>query len=497
MNDTKTHPRKISKFKIFVRVVLVVVLVIGLFNVFKPLPTNTNLTGGVFSVPDDSVTFLRDKTYLDSNGQIQSEQEIFDEVIKMIEGANHYILVDMFLYNDFLGTATTSYRSLSKELTEVLLKKKKENPDVVIQVVSDPINTLYGEYASLQFQTLRGAGVEVTLTDLTKLRDSNPIYSAFWLTFLQWVPEKADQGRLANILDANKTKVDIQAYLNILNFKANHRKVVLADYEREGRLGVSTLITSANPHDGSSRHTNTAIKVDDWLWLDVIKSEEAVVRFSGGDFTPLPPELSGNVVDLVGDTKVQLLTEQAIKAKILEKINELGVGHSLDISMFYISDRDIVETLKQADQRGVNIRLLFDPNKDAFGREKNGVPNRQVAYELMSSSKGNTQVRWCNTHGEQCHTKLLLAKTPMQVSLIQGSANYTRRNLDNYNLETNVLVEGEASTSAIAASQKFFDEQWGNEGGIEYSLPYEAFKDSNPFRKIHYRLFEFTGFSNW
>jgi len=44
-------------------------------------------------------------------------------------------------------------------------------------------------------------------------------------------------------------------YLALLNSKANHRKVILADRGDE----VVALVTSANPHDGSSAHGNVGI----------------------------------------------------------------------------------------------------------------------------------------------------------------------------------------------------------------------------------------------
>lgn len=68
--------------------------------------------------------------------------------------------------------------------------------------------------------------------------------------------------------------------------------------------------------------------------------------------------------------------------------------------MFYFSDRDIINALTNAADRGVNIKILMDPNKDAFGRTKDGTPNRQVASELH---KHGIKIRWCNTYGEQCH----------------------------------------------------------------------------------------------
>jgi phosphatidylserine/phosphatidylglycerophosphate/cardiolipin synthase-like enzyme len=37
--------------------------------------------------------------------------------------------------------------------------------------------------------------------------------------------------------------------------------------------------------------------------------------------------------------------------------------------MFYLSERQI-EALKQAKKRGVDVRMILDPNKDAFGRQK-------------------------------------------------------------------------------------------------------------------------------
>jgi|GEM_PF-1993632 len=58
-----------------------------------------------------------------------------------------------------------------------------------------------------------------------------------------------------------------------------------------------------------------------------------------------------------------------------------------------------------AEKLSRRLRLLLDPNKHTFGREKNGIPNRPVGYELNGVG---IPVRWCSTLGEQCHTKMLL-----------------------------------------------------------------------------------------
>ncbi len=483
-------------FRKIISWVILFCLIVGLYGLIKPVPEGVNRASETYSISDQDVHFFADKTYVDESGIRHSEQQIFDEVIKMINEANHYILIDMFLFNDFLGTATSSYRSLSSELTNALVSKKQQNPEIIIQVVSDPINTVYGGYESPHFKTLRENNIPVILTDLTALRDSNPLYSGFWRTFLQWLPDNKSE-HIPNLFDINKPKTSFVAYLNSFNFKANHRKLLLADYKRDEKAGFAVLITSANPHDGSSSHSNTAIRVDSQIWQDVVKSESAVAKFSNSPFIDPKADLVVNSENDKKSTDVQLLTEEAIKVRILELINSLEKNDTLDMAMFYISDRDIVKALKKADEKEVKIRLVFDPNKDAFGREKNGIPNRQVASELINNTKGNTEIRWCNTHGEQCHGKLILFKRGENYSLIQGSANLTRRNLENFNLETNVLVLGSTSTTAISAGQIFFDEVWNNENGKNYTTDYSTYADDSLSKKVLYLITEFTGMSSY
>lgn len=476
--------------------VLLICLTVGLYGLIKPLPEGMDVTGEIYHLNNNSVHFFSDITYLDSTGTRQSEQQIFPEIFKMIEGAEHYILIDMFLFNNFLGTATTSHRQLSSELTDALIIKKQQNPEIIIQVITDPINTVYSDYKSINLDRLRENGIPVIITDLTVLRDSNPLYSGFWRTFLQWLPEN-DSQHLPNLFDINQPKTSVVSYLNSFNFKANHRKIILADYTKNEKVGIATLITSANPHDGSSAHSNTAIRIDDEIWKSAIASERSVAKFSNYEFIEPPATLLKKISQQTGDIQTQLLTEKAIKTKALESIDGLKAGEALDMSMFYISDRNIVTALKRADERGVKIRLIFDPNKDAFGREKNGIPNRQVAHELIKNSKGNTEIKWCDTHGEQCHGKLLIFKQGDNSSLIQGSANLTRRNLENFNLETNIYIAGSSTTTAIQEAVNFFETNWNNENNKTHTTAYDTYADDSFSKALIYRLTEFTGLSSY
>lgn len=457
------------------------------------MPEGSNFEGQVHNVPESSVEFFYDSAYLDQNVARQSKQEIFDEVFKMIKGAKKFILLDMFLFNDFQGKKLENHRKLSSELTEALVKKKKDFPGLEIVVVSDPVNTIYGGYESPEFKKMEEAGVNIIITDLKKLRDTNPAYSAFYRGIFLWFGNKSEGGHFANPFDGTKPKVTARSYLEMLNFKANHRKLIVADEEVGEKLKMATLITSANPHDGSSAHSNSAIKVRDFIWSDVIKSEAATAKFSGNYFKS---KISG-VSDESGSVKVKLLTEKKIRDGLVSLINGLAKGDSIHMAMFYLSDRKIIEALKQADKNEVNIRIILDPNKDAFGREKNGVPNRPVADELLKNTKGNTEIRWCDTHGEQCHSKMTLIKNSSGYHLLLGSANLTKRNIGNYNLETDILVESDKKIGAIKRAYDFFDETWENKNGRIYTADYKKYKDESSYKKFLYHWMERTGMSSF
>jgi len=75
--------------------------------------------------------------------------------------------------------------------------------------------------------------------------------------------------------------------------------------------------------------------------------------------------------------------------------------------------------------------------------------------------------------------------------LILGSGNLTRRNLDNYNLETDVDIQASATNPLLQQFQSHFEEQWNNEKS--YTKPYEDFADESLLKTLQYRFMEASG----
>ena len=372
-------------------------------------------------------------------------------------------------------------------MTEALITRKAQVPDINIIVITDPLNTLYGGLPSAQFEQLEAADIPVVITDLRQLRDSNTVYSFFWRIFIKpfgnttasTLPNPVGPGR-----------VSLRTYLELVNFKANHRKVLIAD-QGDSYVG---FVTSANPHDGSSAHRNAAVRFSGAAAVDLLATENAVLALSGEAEVPFEFPLKSIPVAETVPT-VQIVTERKIKDAYLSQLQAAGPGDNVDLMMFYLSDRAIVKALKMAHQRGASLRVLLDPNKDAFGREKNGIPNRLVASELV---KAGVDVRWCYTQGEQCHAKMLLVSGQAdRAALISGSANLTRRNLDNFNLETNVVVTASTTDSAISDAQVYFDDAWHNTDNRQYSVDYSHYKDGSLWRRGLYRFMEWSGISSF
>ncbi|MGD9227749.1 MAG: phospholipase D-like domain-containing protein, partial [Desulfobacterales bacterium] len=354
-------------------------------------------------------------------------------------------------------------------------------------------NTVYGGAINTEIEKLKSVGVNVIVTDLKALPDSNPIYSAFWRTFIQWFGNSSSYGLIPHPFTGGNPKVTLRSYFDMLNFKANHRKVFMADQKEN----AAVILTSGNPHDGSSAHSNVALKITGKLWQDVYTAEAAVAKLSGRELHRPPQGRDENIEPKAEHAKIVFLTENQIKKALLARIRETIANDEIHMALFYLADRQVIKALVKASERGAHIKIILDPNKDAFGFEKIGVPNRPVAVELLKRSSGKIMVRWYDTHGEQFHSKLAIIKHGKLASLLLGSANFTRRNLNNYNLEANVLVATEADAHFIKAAVDYFDRIWNNRDGKYYTVSYEAYKDESALKRIIYLIQEYAGLSSF
>src|SRR6185503_15328942 len=305
---------------------------IGAWNVTKPMAAGTNVRTAPSVVPAADVQFVYDLTHSPPQGEMVHEQRIFDEVFRIIDEARSFIVADFFLLNEHMGAAGAAHRALSRGLVDRLIARKQAVPSLSVLLITDPINDVYGGAPSPALAELRKAGIEVVVTNLEPLRDSNPLYSSLWRALLQWWGNSSSGGSMSNPFTGDDSKITLRSWLALLNFKANHRKLIVADRE-DGTLAA--LVTSANPHDASSGHSNVALRFTGALARDIVGSEMAVARFSGwrGQVYVAGAEAEPST-DQQG-VALSFITEEAIRRHLLNAVNATRNGDSISIATFY------------------------------------------------------------------------------------------------------------------------------------------------------------------
>jgi cardiolipin synthase len=200
--------------------VLLALLLIFLFSFIwgltKPLPDGVSFQGQLHNISNDSISFLGDITY-QQNNKSYVNQTLFETIFRQISEAKEFIVVDMFLFtNEYYNNSDLI--PLANLLTQQLV------------LATDHFNTLYGSQKPDHIMVLENASIPLIYTNVNKLRNSNPLYSSIWDVLLRvfGIPNY-DANMVSNIITSEPKHMGVRSFFKLLNFKANHRKVLLTE----------------------------------------------------------------------------------------------------------------------------------------------------------------------------------------------------------------------------------------------------------------------------
>ena len=422
----------------------------------------------------NNVEFHYDLTYLDKNGNIRYDRQIWDASYKIVDEAKDYLIVEMFLFNDIYNKDKESYPAFAKEYTRRLVKKKMENPNLKVYVLLDENNNLYGAFEHPFITQMKNAGIDIILVDIFKLKDTFPWYSPIWRTLIKPSGNPQNKGWIGNFYGPMWPKLTLRNLLRALNVKADHRKIFLNE--------ENVMVSSANIHDQSYFHENIAISADGEIKDEVLRGLQLVANFSNGkidissnaveknnkniDFgnlskneenqeknshnneTKIEQQVKENETERFAKTgelpnknsdlnrenssknennlknrdtitkfddennkyQLQFVTEAKIGEHLNKDIDNAKAGDEILMGMYFLADKGIINRLIKAANRGVKIRIIFDRSRDAFGMSTNGLPNKPVSKKLKKKTKNKIEIKWYFTNNEQYHTKITLIK---------------------------------------------------------------------------------------
>jgi len=485
----------------------------------------------------ENAEFHYDLTYLDKDGNIQYDRNLWDATYKVIDNAKDYLIVEMFLFNDLYNKDKEHFPEFAKEYTERLVKKQKENPNLKVYILADENNNFYGAFEHPFITSMKNAGINVIIVDIFKLKDTFPWYSPFWRTFIKPMGNPQNKGWITNFYGDMWPKLTIRNLLRALNVKADHKKVFLNEKE--------VVVSSANIHDPSYFHENIAIYTDGPIVKDVLHNLQLVAKFSDSEInvdgsdrrmenimnsgsndktetdektlnsenqkennvkqinneeneqnvkekTSINSE-KNSITDTEGHTyKIQYLTEGAIGKHLDEDIDSLKAGDELLMGMYFLADKGVIDRLINAANRGVKIRIIFDRSRDAFGMSTNGLPNKPVSKKLKKKTKGKIEIKWYFTNNEQYHTKItLMKKTDGNVIINAGSANLIKKNIRGYIMDANFRILTTQDSKISKDIYEYFDRLWENKDGL-FTLNFDDEPTTGGFSDFMYKILDAT-----
>src|SRR6185369_621573 len=279
MHSVKRWPIK----RIVAVALLLLWIVTACWNVMKPLPEGMHVQGTPAPVQAASLQFLTDETVANYYGECATQPNIHAATLELIRNARDFLVLDYFLFNEQGGPAgelryESGIRPVARELREALLALHATQPTLPILLIIDPINSYYRRRLPTELSVLAAAGIDVVMMDLDRLRDSNLLYSTTWRLSLGWWLKATTCGSWSNPLDAKGPALSFGALSRLPHFKADHRKVALTG---DGAGSLVGIISSGNPHDASSAHSNVALRLAGEALRPLLLSELALARMSG------------------------------------------------------------------------------------------------------------------------------------------------------------------------------------------------------------------------
>jgi len=472
----------------------------------RRLPPGSHISGTWETLPSTQVRFLRDLSAADATGAPLIERQIDTEMLAMIARAREIVVLDTGLFGDLPAAGPRAARlrvapTIAAALTDALLRAKQDQPALQVLLLVDPAS-IDMSLSPAPVERLRAAGIDVVAVDVARLRAPNAAFVALWQLCCGWWSHGKGAGSWPNPIGVGPSGVAMGLWGRTPSYERSHRQMLIAD---DGAGNIDGIAFSRQVNAEAALHSATALRISGPALESALESEFAVAQFSGwsggGSMQARSRDLIGrqrqNAVGVAPKepAHVRVLSEALLGDALVSLINAAGKHDSIDIAALYLSQRELIRALLDAAHRGVAIRILLDPNKDGYGFDRVGLPNRVAASELVADSDGAVRVRWYRTHGEQFSASLVLIHSHEQTWLMVGTAEMCRRDLDDFNLAAGFIAQLPPAAMASVEAISWFDTLWFNRasGGIEYSSDADVYADASQLHYWQYRLMEAGG----
>jgi hypothetical protein len=401
-------------------------LCLSFWHAVKPLPPGVHVSAVPHRVPEGDLELLSDR---------KLPHAVLARELSIIESAEQLIVIDE--------------SPLPRELAQVLLLRRHARPNLKVLVVTDPKPQAYGGTPAQDRSALERVGMTVAPVRLERLRDSSTLYSGLWrLGFAWWSDPYQEAAHPQGLAAAARAA----------NLKSDQRSLLVAD---DGAGGWISVFGSADGALGLALRGAPA--------RDVLDSELKIAAWSGEDRLPLLPRAT---TPQPGTVDTRFLSEGAIGSALDDAVNSSTRGDAIEVAAERLTQLGLWRALSAAQARGVAVRVLLSQ-----------LGAKEVAAGELA--RDGVALRFSPAPVPR---QLFIVRRPHELIAVLGAAAFTRRNLNDFNLNSAVEARCPPLGAFAAALEGEFSAEWRNA-----QVPQPPPRSRLDFWR--YRLNEFSGLS--
>ncbi len=331
------------------------------------------------------------------------KEEIFPRALEMIARAERTIRFNIFLWGGEIGQKMVTALAAAKERgvdVKIITMPDSESSELLTQI-QDISNKIVGDEPLAPYQPVKQLAVEAGL--------SIAYYPVKKLNGKAFV--KADHNKMLSV-DGKEALIGGMNFADVVS--GNHDLMLWIKGP-----AVTELVGIFNDNwricGGKKLFLNEAIP----LWDRIDDVDRAVEGRENRNLAHVKVAYSNACINATRSMVAQLID---------------GAQSKLRVMMFTFTDDDTVKRVINAHKRGVDVKVILDPNVHAFGLRLMGAPNISTVRQLK---KAGIDVRAYETKpGNQMHIKACMVDDK---HCCFGSTNWTKAGFDTNN-ETFITV---------------------------------------------------------
>ena len=367
------------------------------------------------------------------------KKEIYSDVIDLIKMAEHEILLNMYLFggDDNIYAESDNYIGIGKHVVDLMAEKIEKahasGEEFTVRIIAPKPSEMIDKQKAIMDTIKR---VRIKLRKVLRMDELPPPVEPPYEPVFDYAVEKG-----IPILASN---TDVMASETGASWRLDHSKLLIIDGKEALIGGMNFAETVSSNHDAMTRITGNVVSdlkaIFTNAWYYAVQQSQHLgldVPEDWKDYHKLAqvnPEIIQTNHELrlsqgweKGNIKITLSSPYLRDSRdaTLTLLDSTVKGDSIMVEMLLMTDIPCIEALIKAHERGVDVRVILDPNHSLYGVNCHGAPNI-IATKPFLEAKLPIRNFTPADAGQELHMKLVIVRRASgDTEFAMGSTNWT------------------------------------------------------------------------